>query len=43
MHAHWATALFAAWLTLQAWIDLRLWRDAADAPFADPADPFIDG
>ncbi|OIQ83384.1 hypothetical protein GALL_348160 [mine drainage metagenome] len=43
MHGHWTTALFAAWLTLQAWMDLRLWRDAGDAPFAELADPFVDG
>ena len=43
MLAHWSTALFAAWLTLQAWLDLRLLR-AADAA-CEPAltDPFIDG
>ena len=43
MHGHWATALFAAWLTLQAWVDVQLWRAAGDVPFADSADPFVDG
>ncbi len=43
MHAHWASALFAAWLTLQAWLDWRLLHDCGDAPFAEAVDPFVDG
>ena len=43
MYGHWSSALFASWLTLQAWLDWRLLQDADDAASTDAADRFIDG